>query len=100
MHFHDVPLGLADPEYDGAPVSDLLGQSSVDPPEDGLVEQTHQTGALPRDGFIQKQFKPDIASFNGEEVHSFEESVYEKADEHSSNVSLGKVAGNSVLYCK
>ena len=97
MCFPDVPLGLADPEDDGVPVFDLLAQSSVDPPEDGLVEQTHQTGALPRDGHHQKQFQPDSASFNGEEVHSFEESVYGKADEHSSNASLGKVA--DIVFC-
>ena len=94
MRFHDMSLGLAEPEDDGVSMSDLLAQSSVDPPKDGLVEQSHQTGALPRDGLNQKQFKPDSASFNGEdsEVHPSEESVYEKADEHSSNASLGKVA--------
>ena len=81
--------GLVQDE-DGVLSVEFPAQSAEDPLEDGLKEETGQS-ALQKDEL--KQFpKNDKVCFNGEEVHTFEETaaVYEIDDKQSFNEPLSE----------
>ena len=85
----DEPQGQVQ-EEDGVLSTEFPNQSAEDPLENGLEEETGRSaGALQRDE-LEQFYETDKACFNGEEVHTLEESaaVYEIDDEQSLNEPL------------